>query len=130
MTARWSNSDLAAYAERRGVKIEFVDPPKANKYSAIKTEVDGIVFDSKRESTRYQDLRIMQQHGLISDLELQPVYDVVVNGRYIGKYRADFRYKDETGNEITEDTKGVRTQLYLWKKRLVEAIYNIKIIET
>jgi hypothetical protein len=32
-----------------------------NKYHAVKTEVDGIVFDSKKEANRYQELCLLQK---------------------------------------------------------------------
>jgi len=93
-----------------------------NKYRAVKTEVDGIVFDSKREAARYMELMLLQRAGEISHLELQPVYECVVNGKKICTYRADFRYFTKLGN-IVEDVKGVKTPIYRLKKKLVEALY-------
>lgn len=116
-------------AKRRGLKIEIVDSPKPNKYSAIKTEVDGIIFDSKREATRYQDLRYRQAAGEISDLKLQVSYPLVVNGVKIATYRADFEYL-EGEQKITEDAKGCKTPTYRIKKKLMLAIYGIEIRET
>ena len=116
-------------ARRGGVKIEIVDEPKKNKYSAIKTEVDGIIFDSKREATRYYDLRIRQRQGLIQNLVLQKKFELVVNGVKIGSYVADFVYTEE-GQSIVEDAKGVKTPVYRLKKKLMLALYGIEIRET
>ena len=99
-----------------------------NKYHARKTEVDGIVFDSKREAARYSELKLLQAAGEIRDLELQPEYELAVAGRVVGKYIADFRYMDG-GRVVVEDAKGVRTDVYRLKKKMVEAIYGIKILE-
>jgi len=100
-----------------------------NKYRAVKTEVDGIVFDSKREAARYMELMLLQRAGEISHLELQPVYECVVNGKKICTYRADFRYFTKLGN-IVEDVKGVKTPIYRLKKKLVEALYaGVTILE-
>jgi hypothetical protein len=42
----------------------------------------------------------------------------------------DFRYEDiATGKSLTEDVKGVRTALYMLKKKLVKALYDVDIIE-
>ena len=100
-----------------------------NKYRAVKTEVDGIVFDSKREAARYMQLMLLERAGKISHLELQPVYDCIVNGKKICSYKADFRYFTKTGN-IVEDVKGVKTPIYRLKKKLVEALYaGVTILE-
>jgi hypothetical protein len=47
------------------------EKPKKSKYGAVKTEVDGIMFDSKREASRYQELRLLEQAGEITNLRLQ-----------------------------------------------------------
>lgn len=44
--------------------------PKKSKYGAVKTEVDGIKFDSKHEALRYQELRLLEQAGEITNLRL------------------------------------------------------------
>ena len=129
--SNWTEEEYTDYLTRRAgaIKLEIAEAPKANKYSAIKTEVDGIVFHSKREATRYQDLRVMQQAGLISGLALQPKYPLEVNGVKIGNYIGDFLYT-ENGQRVVEDTKGVKTPVYKLKRRLMLALYGIEIRET
>jgi hypothetical protein len=106
---------------------------RSNKYHAIKTTVNGVTFDSKREARRYQDLVLMQRAGLISDLvfdkkELR--FDLTVNGKKVGRYSADFIYM-ENGQRIVEDVKSPasRTEAYMLRKRLMEAIHGINIRE-
>lgn len=98
------------------------------KYKNIKTEVDGIRFDSKKEATRYGQLKIMQQCGLIHDLKLQVSYPLVVQGVKIATYRADFVYTEGIKG-VTEDVKGMRTPVYNLKKKLMKALYGIEIKE-
>jgi hypothetical protein len=102
-----------------------------SKYKAKKTEVDGIVFASRREAARYQELKILQQAGEIAALQLQPRFSLEVNDKHIAYYIADFQYfsKDKQA-WVVEDTKGVKTQTYVIKKKLFEAIYNKQILET
>jgi hypothetical protein len=102
---------------------------RRSKYGAKRTEVDGIVFASKREATRYQDLKVMERHGLISGLTLQPKYDLIVEGIKICRYVADFGFI-ENGAVIIEDCKGFRTPIYRVKRKLMKAIYGITIRET
>ena len=99
------------------------------KYGAVKTVIDGIKFDSKKEAKRYQDLRLLERSGEIESLELQPRYDLIVNGVNIGFYKADFRYWRGC-KQIIEDVKGMRTATYQLKKKLIAAIYGIEILET
>ena len=102
---------------------------KLSKYKAIKTEVDGIVFHSKKEASRYQVLKLLQRSGMIEDLTLQPKFNVVINDQKICSYSADFQYK-EKGLIVVEDVKGMKTPVYNLKKKLMFAVYRIKILET
>ena len=99
-----------------------------NKYRAIRTEVDGIMFASKKEAMRYKELKFLLQEQRISDLVLQPKFPIEVCGKKICTYIADFIY-NEDGKQVVEDVKGVKTSVYRIKKKLTEAIYNITIKE-
>lgn len=74
------------------------------------------------------DLRMLEKHGSISGLKTQARFPIVVNGVDCGSYLADFTYRKD-GKEVVEDFKGMKTQLYSLKKKLVEAIHEIEIIE-
>lgn len=100
-----------------------------SKYNAVKTEVDGYVFDSKAEANRYSELKLMELADEISYLELQPKFPIVVNGKKIATYIADFRYFYCGTKQVIEDVKGVKTPVYRLKKKLVEAIYGVTITE-
>ena len=99
-----------------------------SKYKAKPTVIDGIRFASKAEARRYCELKMLEKKGAIADLETQVPYPIHVAGIRVGKYLADFVYT-ERGEMKVEDVKGVRTQLYRFKKRCVEAEHKIKIIE-
>lgn len=107
-----------------------------SKYRAVKTECEGIVFDSKKEAHRYQELRICERAGIITNLERQVPFDLFgckLNEKQpvkIARYIADFTYQDQQGRTIIEDTKGFKTRDYLLKKKLFEACYNLRITET
>ncbi len=105
----------------------------AAKYNNEAVTVDGHRFPSLREARRYQELIALQAEGLIKDLELHPVYPLIVNGMKIGKYTADSRYFDcLKGEMVVEDVKGGQvtvTQAYKLRKKLVKALYNVDIVE-
>lgn len=110
-----------------------------SKYGAVKTTVDGVTFASKAEARRYQELRLLEKAGEVTELELQPKFPIYVsiNGRsrHMGDkpvctYVADFRYRfGPTGILMIEDVKGMKTPVYRLKKKMVEAQYGVEIIE-
>lgn len=101
-----------------------------NKYNARKVEIDGYVFDSKMEGSHYLQLKTLAQAGLIRDLEMQPAFICKVNEKLITRYTADFRYYDvEKGKVIIEDVKGKRTEAYVIRRKLTQALFNIEIVE-
>tara|TARA_R110002020_G_scaffold475890_1_gene713796 strand:+ start:46721 stop:47032 length:312 start_codon:yes stop_codon:yes gene_type:complete len=100
-----------------------------NKFNAKKTVVDNIKFDSMAEARRYKNLKLLERSGSISDLELQPRYDLIINDIKVGFYKADFRYVQD-GQLIIEDVKGMKTPIYNLKKKMIKAIYGFDILET
>ena len=107
-----------------------------NKYRAKKTEVDGIVFDSKKEARRYQELKLFEKAGVISDLQTQVKFVLIpaqrINGKVVERecsYVADFVYLDEAGKKVVEDTKGVKTKDYIIKRKLMSWVHGINIKE-
>ncbi|MEQ2775068.1 DUF1064 domain-containing protein [[Clostridium] innocuum] len=106
--------------------------PKKSKYGAVKTKVDGIMFDSKREASRYQELRLLEQVGEITNLRLQVPFELIPKSKYGMpiRYIADFTYNDLNGQLIVEDAKGVKTPVYRIKRRLMAELKGIEIKET
>lgn len=102
-----------------------------NKFRAIKTEIDGIVFDSKKESKTYLELKILEKAKLIKNIQLQVPYLIEINGMKICKYVADFVYIDcKTGKTVVHDAKGMKTPVYNIKKKLMKAVLGIDILES
>ncbi len=99
------------------------------KYRSERVQVDGIKFDSKREANRYAELKLLERAKEISHLMLQVTYPLRVEGMLITKYRADFVYNDKGGAIVVEDAKGFRTPAYKIKRKLMLALYKIKIKE-
>jgi hypothetical protein len=103
--------------------------PYRRKFGNVKTVVDGVTFDSKKEAARYQALKLLERAGQISDLKLQPTFAIEINGHKVCKYKADFAYK-QGGEQVTEDCKGFRTPTYRLKAKLLKAVHGITILET
>lgn len=101
-----------------------------SKYKNVKTIIDGIAFDSKKEAARYGELMLLAKAGAIQDLRLQVPFELIPKqaGERAVRYIADFVYT-ENGKMIVEDVKGVRTDVYKIKKKLMLAVHGIRIRE-
>ena len=99
-----------------------------NKYRNKQTVIQGHVFDSIKEAERYLELGQRQKKGEIQDLALQPSF--VLQYGFTdnqGKkhrpitYIADFMYWETKKPEATivEDVKGMKTEVYKLKKKLL-----------
>lgn len=119
---------------------QISEKPKKQKFNAVPTTVDGVRFDSKKEASRYAELKRMEKAGLISHLELQPKFrlmsgdkPVVYDSGQQAVYVADFAYfSPELNKRVIEDvkSKATKTPVYKLKKALVHAQFPMtKIIE-
>lgn len=107
---------------------------KQAKYRNKKVEIDGRVFDSKKEASRYLELKMLVYAGDIKELECQCDYLLIpANGKEKRcVYRADFRYKDRDGNIVVEDVKSPATRklsTYIMKRKLMVEKFGITIKE-
>lgn len=124
----------------------------ATKYHSRKTIIDGIEFMSRKEATRYTELKLLEKAGEISDLRLQVKYVLIpaqrepdtvgarggiIKGKVIERecsYLADFVYRiGGTSEEIVEDVKGYKDgsayAIFKIKRKLMLYIYGIRVKE-
>ena len=108
-----------------------------SKYNNKKIEVDGITFDSRREANRYKALKLLEKAGEISNIERQKRFELIpkqtdAKGITVRAccYVADFVYTDKEGRQIVEDVKGMRTDVYKIKKKLMLYVHGVTVIET
>ena len=105
------------------------------KYKAVRTELDGHVFDSEKEMRRWQDLRLLERAGAILNLQRQVSFDLYgANGERVARYVADFTYRDlRIGKYIVEDVKSPMTRklpIYRLKAKLMIAVHGLRVLET
>lgn len=117
------------------------------KYHNQTITLGGERFDSKKELQRWQELRLLERAGKIRNLQRQVRFELIPaqrepdttgprggvrHGKVIERpvsYIADFVY-DRDGQRIVEDTKGVRTDDYKIKRKLMLYVHGIRILET
>lgn len=124
---------------------------RRRKYGNKKVTIGGMVFDSKKEAKRFEELFLMEKAGEISGLRRQVKYvlipaqrefldEIYTRGEKKGEnkpgrllerectYIADFVYYKD-GEVIVEDTKGFRTKEYIIKRKLMLYMHHIRIKE-
>lgn len=123
-----------------------------SKYNNVATATsDGIVHASVKEATRWCELKLLERAGKIRDLRRQVEYELIPtqyetyerfsrSGKKLADgvrlaerrcvYVADFVYVDaETGKTVVEDTKGMRTEKYVIKRKLMRYLLGIAVQE-
>lgn len=108
------------------------------KYGNRKVETEDGIFDSVKEYSRWQELKLMERAGEIYELQRQVPFVVIPaqrddRGKLIErevKYIADFTYREKCGNRlVVEDTKGMKTREYILKRKMMLYRLGIRIQE-
>ncbi len=123
---------------------------RKGKYNNTKVEIDGIKYDSKKESQRNAYLELMQKQGLISDLKRQVVFELIptiyedkvvhlktkdkIVQRVAQKavtYKADFTYIKD-GQLVVEDVKASASyaaldKTFILKEKMMRYFHGIVI---
>lgn len=107
---------------------------RPSKYGAARPVYKGKKYDSGLEMLRFRRLEEAEKKGIISELRTQQPY-VLVPKQKVGdrierpvKYVADFVYVKD-GALVVEDTKGIRTAMYVIKRKLMLKVHGIVIKE-
>ena len=111
------------------VEVMAGNKRRNGKFNARKTTLDGRTFDSAAEARSYAKLQIMEASGEISDLELQPKFELQPAfkdsaGKTIRAitYTADFAFVRD-GKRIIVDVKGgkaTQTQAFRIKWKMLQ----------
>lgn len=97
-----------------------------HKYNAIPTTIDNVSFSSRKEAKRYCELKLLRQSGEIIFFLMQTPFHLPGKVKYV----CDFTIFWANGEVTFEDVKGMKTSIYIMKKKMVEELYSpVKIIE-
>lgn len=95
----------------------------AHKYNAKRTERDGYKFDSKKEAIYYDELKLrVKAHEVVTFLRQVPIH---LPGGV--KLVVDFLEFHADGSVHFVDVKGMETEQFKAKRRMVETLYPFEI---
>ena len=99
------------------------------KYKNKKCEYQNIKFDSIKERNHFIYLKQLEEKGEIWNLRLQVKFPVLIDGKRVCSYIADFVYGDENGKHVVDVKSPITSKnpTFRLKKKLVEAQYKIEI---
>lgn len=112
---------------------------KKPKYNNSSATADDLKFDSRKEARRYRELKILEQSGVIQNLQTQYAF-VLADGVKFSteprrkpavKYLADFVYFQDD-HMVVEDVKSEATKklaVYRLKKHLMMSVHGLEINE-
>jgi Protein of unknown function (DUF1064) len=96
-----------------------------HKFNAIRSECDGFKFASKKERKRYLELKMLREANEVFFFQMQTPFHLTGGVKYL----CDFQVYWKNGDITFEDVKGMRTPMYILKKKQVEQLYPITITE-
>lgn len=117
----------AEYREKvSGVKKNFTTA-KESKYHAKRVEIEGVLFDSKKEAQLWVRLQNLQRMGVISELQRQVRFELVPKQKdeRAVHYVADYVFK-EGDKLVVADCKSSMTKKlpsYIIKRKLFKFRY-------
>lgn len=99
-----------------------------NKYNAIRTEYDGVKYDSKFEATQAMELDLRVRAKDIKAWDRQFKVDVYAYNQYgtpvkLCSHRIDFRLHENDGSFTLLEAKGVATTDWKWRKKMLELFW-------
>jgi len=95
----------------------MIRPRPGAKYRNVKTQLDGLTFDSKAEAAYYAELKLREKAGEVRHIRRQVRYPLDVNGIKICDYIADFVYEELQG---FRRESGFRNGEAVWRQAIVD----------
>ena len=112
-----------------GTRLVMLEQTKVKpKYGNKVTEVAGKKFDSKKEAAFFLQL---QQDPTVKSIQTQVVFELIPKqkGERACSYKADFVVEYHDGRTVVYDVKGMKTDVYRIKRKLMLWVHGVTIQE-
>ena len=101
----------------------YIQKYRWNKFNNKKCEYGGYIYDSRLEGDYAQELDLRKKAGDIKDWDRQFKVSIDINGFHICNYYVDFRVFENDGSITLTEMKGMETEVWRLKKKLLEAVW-------
>jgi hypothetical protein len=134
MSLRFTEEWYEEYQKRQGKEVLKLEKKKKPKYNNKIVHVDGIVFRSQKEATRYGELKLQKRAGDILGFILQPEF-ILEEGNKSQRpitYTADFLVIYPGMVCEVEDTKGYESEQWNRTYKMFKSRYpgiELKVIK-
>lgn len=100
----------------------------SNKYNARKTEYNGVRYDSKLEASVAYELDMRLKAGDFVSVERQhkiKLYVYLPDGSraYLFNYIVDFKCERPDGSVLLVEAKGLETEVFKVKKKILDLVW-------
>ena len=112
-----------------GTRLVMLEQTKVKpKYGNKAMEVGGHKFDSRKEARFFLQL---QQDPTVKSIQTQVVFELIPKqkGERACSYKADFVVEYHDGRTVVYDVKGMKTDVYRIKRKLMLWVHGITIQE-
>lgn len=106
-----------------------LEVPSRSKFGNKVTEYKGVKYHSKKEAHYAMMLDALIKRGEVLSWQGQVSFPIVIGEAKICTYICDFVVEYSDGRQEVVDVKGFKTDIYRLKKKLVEALFDVRIIE-
>ena len=116
-------------AKFNGTRLVLLErSPAKSKYGNKAMEVDGKTFDSRKEARFFLQL---QQDPTVKSIQTQVEFELIPKqkGERACSYKADFVVEYHDGRTVVFDVKGMKTDVYRIKRKLMLWVHGITIQE-
>jgi len=146
MTLRMTEEEFAAWQAKRnravtcapakpsGVTLDGgpgspEDGKRRSKYGNVRTEIDGIVFDSKHEAEVWRELMLRVKAGELRCVLRQVKFDLPGGIRYVADFVAIAPDMTIEGVYDAKSEATKKNRVYINKKKQLKALWGIEIRE-
>jgi hypothetical protein len=101
----------------------YLQKYRRNKYGNKKCSFEGYIYDSRLEADYAQELSLRKKAGDILDWDRQFKVSIDINGYHICNYYVDFRVHEKDESFTLVELKGMETDVWKIKRKLLEAVW-------
>lgn len=125
MTRMTASQVMEHQARVNGTALNMSRAAKPSRMRNVRTSVDGIVFDSRREANYYIQLKARRDAGEIKSFIPQVSMPI---GKSRRRLRLDFIVVHHDDRCEFVDAKGFATEVWKIKRDEFEANYKVKVV--